>query len=336
MRAYELNGTSIEALRLVERPVPRPGPGQLLVRVRAASLNYRDLLIADGTYPRGPATLVPGSDGAGEVVEVGPGTRRFAPKDSVMGAFFEKWIDGPFDLQAALASARGGSIDGVLAEYCLFDEAAAVKLPDGLSFEAAATLPCAGVTAWVSLMELGRVSQGQTVLTMGTGGVSTFALQLAKHAGASVIATSSSDAKLQRARALGADHGINYRDTPDWPAAARALTGGQGVDHIIEVGGAGTLPQSMAALRPGGHLALVGQLSGAMAAPERALDDPRQLRVDSVFVGSARQLGELAAFVARSGIEPVVDRVFSFEEVAPAYRYLQRGSHFGKVVIDVG
>ena len=336
MRTYELNGTSLDALRLVERPVPKPGPGQLLVRVRAASLNYRDLLIADGTYPRGPAALVPASDGAGHVVDVGPGTRFFQPGDRVMGAFFEKWIDGPFDLQAALASARGGAIDGVLAEYCLFDEAATVKLPDGLGFEAAATLPCAGVTAWRGLVELGRVSAGQTVLTMGTGGVSTFALQLAKHAGASVIATSSSDAKLERARSLGADQGINYRDTPDWPGTARALTGGQGVDHIIEVGGAGTLAQSLAALRPGGHLALVGQLSGAMAAREQALDDPRGLRIDSVFVGSARHLGELAAFVTRERIEPVIDRVFSFEEVPAAYRHLQRGAHFGKIVIAVG
>jgi NADPH:quinone reductase-like Zn-dependent oxidoreductase len=306
------------------------------VRVRAASLNYRDLLIADGTYPRGPAALVPASDGAGHVVEVGPGTRRFQPGDRVMGAFFEKWIDGPFDLQAALASARGGSIDGVLAEYCLFDEAAAVKLPDALGFEAAATLPCAGVTAWVGLVELGRLRAGETVLTMGTGGVSTFALQFAKHAGASVIATSSSDEKLARARALGADHGVNYHDTPDWPAAARALTGGRGADHIVEVGGAGTLARSLAALRPGGHLALVGQLSGAMAAREQALDDPRGLRIDPVFVGSARHLADLSAFVARERIEPVIDRVFAFEEVAAAYRYLQRGAHFGKVVIAVG
>jgi len=336
MRAYELNGSSIDALRLVERPVPRPGPGQVLVRVRAASLNFRDLLIADGTYPRGPSPLVPASDGAGEVVEVGPGTRQLKPNDRVMGAFFEKWIDGPFDLQTALASARGGSIDGVLAEYCLFDEAAAVKLPDGLGFAAAATLPCAGVTAWVSVVELGRVSAGQTLLAMGTGGVSTFALQLAKHAGASVITTSSSDAKLERARALGADHGINYRDTPDWAAAARALTGGRGVDHLVEVGGAGTLEQSLQALRPGGHLALVGQLSGAMAPRDRAIDDPRGARVDSVFVGSARQLADLTAFVGRTRLEPVIDRVFGFDEVVPAYRHLERGAHFGKVVIAVG
>ena len=336
MRAYELNGSGIDAVRQVERPVPRPGAGQVLVRVRAASLNYRDLLIADGTYPRGPASLVPGSDAAGEVVEVGPGVRRLRPGARVMGAFFEKWIDGPFNLDAAIASARGGSIDGVLAELCLIDEAAAVELPDGLGFEAAATLPCAGVTAWVSLVELGRVSAGQTLLALGTGGVSTFALQLAKQAGATVIVTSSSDAKLERARGLGADHGINYRATPDWAAAARALTGGRGVDHIIEVGGAGTLSQSLRALRPGGHLALVGQLSGAMASREQALDGPGDPRVDSVFVGSARQLGELAAFVARTRLEPVIDRVFGFDEVPAAYRHLERGAHIGKIVIAVG
>lgn len=336
MRAYELEGTGIDALRCVERPTPRPGPGQVLVRVRAASLNYRDLLIADGTYPRGPSPLVPGSDGAGEVVELGPGARRLATGDRVMGAFFERWIDGPFDFQAAVASARGGSIHGVFAEYCLFDEAAAVRIPEGLGFEAAATLPCAGVTAWASVVELGAIRSGQTLLGLGTGGVSMFALQLAKQAGATVIVTSSSDDKLARARALGADHAINYRSTPDWAAAARELTGGQGVDHIVEVGGAGTLASSMRALRPGGHLVLVGQLSGAMAQREQALDNQRDLRVDSVFVGSARQLADLAAFVARTRLEPVIDRVFAFSDLVPAYRHLQRGDHLGKIVVRVG
>jgi NADPH:quinone reductase-like Zn-dependent oxidoreductase len=337
MRAYELPGESIDSLREVERPVPKPGPGQVLVRIRAASLNFRDLLIANGTYPRGPTKdrLVPLSDGAGEVVELGPGATRLKPKDRVMGAFFEKWLDGPFDFNVAISSARGGSIDGVLAEYVLFDEAAAVKIPDGYSFEEAATLPCAGVTAWVALMELGPVRAGQTLLAMGTGGVSIFALQLAKLAGASVILTSSHEDKLARGKALGADQTINYRSVPRWDAAARELTGGRGVDHLVEVGGEGTLATSLRAVRSGGRIALVGQLTGAMADRDLALKNEQGVNIDSVFVGSVRQLTELSAGVSRIGLRPVIDRVFSFDAALEAYRHLERGAHFGKVVIAI-
>jgi NADPH:quinone reductase-like Zn-dependent oxidoreductase len=337
MRTYELQGASIDTLALVERPMPKPGPGQALVRMRAASLNYRDLLIANGTYARGEARshLVPLSDGAGEVVELGAGATRLKRKDRVMGAFFQKWLDGPFDFAAAVSSALGGSIDGVLSEYVVLDEAALVKVPESLSYEEAATLPCAGVTAWVGLVVLGNLAVNESVLVMGTGGVSLFALQLAKRAGASVTVTSSNDAKLARARRLGADHVINYRTTPDWDVLARELSSGRGVDHILEVGGAGTLTRSLQALRDGGRVALVGQLSGEMANRDVALQNGRGIRVDSVFVGSAGHLQSFSESLASAALHPVIDRVFPFEAAQQAYRYLESGAHMGKVVIQI-
>lgn len=335
MRTYELRGQTIDSLTRAERPTPAPGPGQALVRVHAVSLNYRDLLIADGTYPRGASNdrLIPVSDGAGEVVELGAGATRLQPGDRVMGAFFQRWLDGPFDLDAAVSSALGGALDGLLCEYVVLDEAGLVKIPERLGYDEAATLPCAGVTAWVALRELARVGPGETLLVMGTGGVSLFALQLAKRAGASVVLTSSSDEKLARAERLGADHVINYRTTPQWGLRARELTGGRGVDHLIEVGGAGTLPQSLQALREGGRIVLVGQLSGAMADRETAEKNERGIRVDQVFVGSARHLDHLARDLERAPFQPMIDRIFPFDAALDAYRYLQSGAHFGKVVI---
>lgn len=332
MKTYELRGQSIDTLTLVERPVPAPGPGQALVRVRAASLNYRDLLIADGTYPRAER-VVPLSDGAGEVVELGSGCQRLQRGDRVLGAFFQRWLDGPFDFGAAVASALGGSIDGMLSEYVVLAESGLIKAPANLEDEAAATLPCAGVTAWVALHELASIAPGETLLALGTGGVSMFALQLAKRAGARVILTSSSDEKLARARRLGADHTINYRSTPRWEQTVRELTGGRGADHVIEVGGAGTLPQSLEALREGGRIVLAGQLTGAMAQRDVAEQNTRQIQVEQVFVGSARHLDRLARDLERAPLLPVVDRVFPFEAALDAYRYLQSGTHLGKVVI---
>jgi NADPH:quinone reductase-like Zn-dependent oxidoreductase len=307
----------------------------VLVRIRAASLNYRDLLVASGTYARGAPPkrpLVPLSDGAGEVVETGPGVTRLAPGDRVASAFFQRWIDGPFDA-AKGASALGGAIDGVLAEEVVLEADAAVRFPDHLSFEEAATLPCAGVTAWVGLFVLGGLKAGDTILAMGTGGVSIFALQLAKAAGARVILTSSRDDKLARGRALGADEVVNYRTTPDWDAAARALTGGKGVDHLLEVGGATTLPVSLRATRPGGHLTLVGLLGGERGDLDAAARNDRGVRVDSVYVGSVRHFDALNELVALARIHPVVDRVFPFEEAREAYQHLRSGAHLGKVVI---
>ena len=332
MKAYELRGQSIDTLTLVERPVPQPGPGQALLRMRAASLNYRDLLIADGAYPRAER-LVPLSDGAGEVVELGPGCQRLQRGDRVLGSFFQGWLAGPFDFNAAASSALGGSIDGLLAEYVVLAEAGLVKAPSNLEDEAAATLPCAGVTAWVALHELGSIAAGETLLVQGTGGVSMFALQLAKRAGARVVLTSSSDEKLARGKRLGADFTVNYRSNPRWELAVRELTGGRGADHLIEVGGAATLQQSLQALREGGRIALVGQLGGAMAQREVAEQNDRHIRVDQVFVGSAQHLDRLARDIERLPLQPVVDRVFPFGAAPEAYRHLRSGAHVGKVVI---
>ncbi|HZU84082.1 MAG TPA: NAD(P)-dependent alcohol dehydrogenase [Polyangiaceae bacterium] len=336
MRTYELRAKSLESLTLVERPSPRPGPGQVVVRVRAASLNYRDLLVATGRYPLGEPRLplVPLSDAAGEVVETGAKVTLVKPGDRVAGAFFQKWIDGPFDAEKA-GSALGGAIDGVLSEYVVLEEAAAVKIPAALSFDEAATLPCAGVTAWVALKVLGGLSAGQTVLAMGTGGVSIFALQIAKMLGARVIVTSSRDDKLARAKALGADGIINYRSTPEWDARARELTGGRGVDHLLEVGGAATLPTSLRAVREGGHLTLVGLLGGAPADRAAATQNDRGVRVDSVYVGSVRHFESMNDAIERAGMHPVVGRVFPFEQARAAYDYLESGEHFGKVVVRV-
>jgi NADPH:quinone reductase-like Zn-dependent oxidoreductase len=338
MRVWELRGDGLDTLTLAEREPPRAGPGQVRVRMRAASLNYRDLLVAGGTYARGgppKRPLVPLSDGAGEVVELGPGVTQLRVGDRVMGSFFRRWFDGPFSPELAASALGGGATDGVLAEEVVLEADGAIRFPVHLSFEEAATLPCAGVTTWVGLFALGRLVPGEWVLAMGTGGVSIFALQFAKAAGAKVVLTSSDDAKLARGKALGADATINYRKTPAWDEAARAVTGGRGVDHILEVGGAATLPLSLRAVRPGGHVTLTGLLCGARGELEAAARLAPGVRVDSVFVGSARHLGMLADDVARDRLRPVIDRVFPFEGAREAYAHLESGAHFGKVVISI-
>jgi NADPH:quinone reductase-like Zn-dependent oxidoreductase len=336
MRAYELRREGLEHLVAVERPQPKAGRGEVVVRVRAASLNYRDWLIANGRYGRTPLKLplVPLSDGAGEVVEVGAQVTRWSPGARVVACFFRDWIDGPPDEQKR-AAALGGTTDGVLAEYVALRADALVEVPAGLSFEEAATLPCAGVTAWVSLVTTGGLTAGETVLALGTGGVSVFVLQLAKAHGARVITTSKSDEKLAHAARLGADHTINYRRTPDWDTRARELTGGRGVDHVVEVGGAETLQRSVRALRDGGHLALVGLLTGERANPAAAAAEGRGLRIDSIYVGSTANLQSLVDAVSRLGIHPVIDRSFEFAEARAAYEYLASAEHFGKIVVRV-
>jgi NADPH:quinone reductase-like Zn-dependent oxidoreductase len=335
MRSYELQGVGLDKLVQVEREPRRPGPGQVAVRVRAASLNYRDLLIAEGRYPSGsaPQSLVPVSDGAGEVIEVGDGVSSLRPGDRVIGNFFQRWNDGPFDRDKG-SSAMGGAVDGVLAEQVIWEEPTTVKVPAALSFEEAATLPCAGLTAWVGLVERGSLAQGESILAMGTGGVSIFALQLAKARGARVLLTSSSDEKLRRAKALGADATVNYRERPHWDEDARSFTGGRGVDHILEVGGEVTLPTSLKAVRDGGHISLVGLLSGKPADPDAAANE-RGIRVDRVYVGSAAQLRSLVSFVEAKALHPVIDRVFAFDEARQAYEHLRSGRHFGKVIVRV-
>lgn len=304
--------------------------------MRAASLNYRDLMVVMGKYGRGPLKLplVPLSDGAGEVVETGDGVTGLEKGDRVMSNFFQKWVDGPASTDVH-ASALGGAVDGVLAEEVLWEADATVPIPDALSFEEASTLPCAGLTAWVGLKELGGIAEGQRVLAMGTGGVSIFALQIAKALGCGVIVTSSSNRKLERAQALGADALVNYREDPDWDLRAREWSEGEGVDQILEVGGASTLAKSLSALKPGGHLALVGLLSGDRADPEQAKANTKNIKVDGVYVGSTAQFRSFVSMVEESALKPVVDRVFPFAEARSAYEALQAAEHFGKLVIRV-
>ncbi len=334
MRAYRLQAAGIDGLAEVELPMPKPGPRQVLVKVAACSLNFRDLAIALGTYrmPTKP-DLVPLSDGAGEVVEVGPGVTRVKAGDRVAGCFFQRWFGGPPAADTHV-SALGGGLDGMLAQYVVLEQDGVVALPAHLTFEEAATLPCAAVTAWHALAEHARIVAGETVLVQGTGGVSIFALQLARLMGARVIVTSSSDEKLARAKALGATHGVNYKATPEWDKAVVELTGG-GVDHVVEVGGPGTLARSLRAIRVGGKITLIGVLSGA-AEINPMLIFSRRANVQGISVGSTQMFEAMNRAIAASGLKPIIDKVFAFGEAPAAYRHLQSAQHFGKVVIRVG
>jgi NADPH:quinone reductase-like Zn-dependent oxidoreductase len=336
MKAYELHKTGgPEAWVQVERPEPKPGPGQVLVRIRAVSLNYRDLMIARGGYMQpSPRPILPVSDGAGEVVAVGTGVTRVKPGDRVAPTFFQNWTDG--DENRGQRRALGaGEIDGVLAEYVTVDAEALVHLPEGYSFEEGATLPCAAVTVWNALVSTGQLKAGQTVLAQGTGGVSIFALQFARLLGARVIITSSQDEKLERARALGADHLIHYKKTPDWEAKVLELTGGKGVEHVIEVGGEQTMPKSIRAVASGGHIHIIGLLSGAFGKPDPALTGSKQVHFHQIYVGSRAMFEDMNRAITQHQLKPVIDRTFPFEQAREALRYLQDGAHFGKVVIKV-
>jgi NADPH:quinone reductase-like Zn-dependent oxidoreductase len=324
----------LENLRLVELPDPVPGPGEAVVRVRACSLNYRDLVLAKGGYGRAvKLPITPLSDGAGEVISVGPGVQRVKPGERVCGIFMQRWLDGGPDDEKA-ASALGGAMDGMLAEQVCLSADGLVRFPSHLSFEEAATLPCAAVTAWNALFHSGRVMAGESVLVLGSGGVSVFALQFARLAGARVIATSSSDAKLERLRAMGADETINYRTSPEWDKPVRNLTGGTGVDHVIEVGGAGTLPLSIKAVRRGGHIALIGVLSGQGEVDPRPIL-MKSIRLQGIYVGSRAMFEEMNSALAPATLRPVVDRVFAFGEVVSAIGYMQSAGHFGKICISM-
>jgi NADPH:quinone reductase-like Zn-dependent oxidoreductase len=337
VRCYELQGPSgIDGLALVEKPVPTPGKGEVLVRIKAATLNYRDLLTVKGGYgSRQKFPLVPLSDGAGVVEQVGPDVREFAPGDRVVGSFFENWLGGG-PSETKMRAALGGSVDGVLTEYRVFPARAVVKTPEHLSDVEAAALPCAGLTAWSAVVKLGGVTPGQTVLTQGSGGVSIFALQFAKLCGARVIATSSSDAKIARLKKLGADLTLNYKDTPDWGKKAREITG-QGVDLVVEVGGVGTLNESIRATRIGGAIAFIGVLAGPPPSDLRLpLMVMQQQKLQGVTVGSIEDLRAMCDAIAVNRIMPVIDRVFPFEQVRDAFAHMAGGSHFGKVAIAIG
>jgi NADPH:quinone reductase-like Zn-dependent oxidoreductase len=324
----------IDALQMREKEVPRPGHGQVLVRIRAASLNYRDLLMISGNYSRNlPLPLIPLSDGAGEVVEAGEGVSRWRPGDRVAGTFFQDWDGGVISDRAA-GSALGGAIDGVLAEYVLFRERGLVPLPAHLSFEEGATLPCASLTAWHALQS-GQLTCGQSVLTLGTGGVSLFALQFARACGARVIATTGSEAKAERLRALGISDIINYKTDPSWENAVWEATGKRGVDLVVEVGGAGTLGKSLKAVRVGGHISLIGVLAGATGEVNPLPAVMKGVRIQGIYVGSREMFEAMLRAIELHDIHPVIDRIFPFAEAREALHYLQSGAHFGKVVITV-
>ncbi len=330
---YQLvkTGDAPAVLTLAEAPIRQPGDNEVLVRVHAVSLNRRDIYIKLGQYP-GPQrpNLVPLSDGAGEVTAVGAKVKRFKKGDRVAAIFFQKWLDGR-PKPEHMASALGGAIDGMLSQYVTLHEDGLVKIPDYLSYEEAATLPCAGVTAWNSLVTRGRMQEGDKVLLLGTGGVSILGLQLARALGGIPIITSSSDEKLTRARLLGAAYTVNYKTTQHWEVAVLEKT--RGVQHVLEVGGAGTLPKSIASLAPGGHIALIGGLSQFGGdIPSGALMG-RSATASGIYVGSRTDFEALNAFLEKHRIKPAIDRVFEFADAAAAYEYMDSGSLFGKVVI---
>jgi NADPH:quinone reductase-like Zn-dependent oxidoreductase len=332
MKLYQLQSAfGIDNLVLAERPDPRPGPGQVLLKMRAFSLNYRDLLVVKGLYnPKLKLPFVPLSDGVGIVAAVGEGVSRVKVGDRVCPLFMSTWLAGVLT-EAKSRSALGGGNDGVLAEYAVFHEDAVTPAPSHLSDPEAATLPCAGVTAWHALMIAGKLTPGDVVLTQGTGGVSLFALQFARLAGARVTATSSSDAKLDRVQQMGASDGINYKSIPEWGDKARELSGG--IDHVVEVGGAGTLGQSLRAVRPGGRISLIGILAGGGAFNLTPIL-MKSVCVQGIYVGSREMFEAMTRALALHQLRPVVDRVFGFGEVRAALHYMESAAHFGKICIS--
>jgi NADPH:quinone reductase-like Zn-dependent oxidoreductase len=334
MKVYELQSNAgIEALKLGERPEPKPRAGEVLIRIKATSLNYRDLMVAQGTYgSKLQYPLIPLSDGAGEVVALGEGVTRVKQGDRVAGIFFPEWIYGQLTRQK-MKSDLGATIDGMLAEYVVLHQDGLVILPEHLSDEEGATLPCAAVTAWHALVTKGNIKAGESVLLLGTGGVSIFALQFAKLHGAKVIITSSSDEKLERAKKLGADETINYKTYPDWEKKVYELSDRIGVDHVVEVGGAATLPKSLQAVRIGGRISLIGVLSGRGEKVDPLPILFKSLTVQGIYVGSREMFEAMNQVISQHQIKPVIDKVFPFAEAHQAYRYLESKAHFGKVVI---
>ncbi len=335
MKVFQIQDDwSMDHLNIAERDHPKPGPGEVLLQMKAASINYRDLVVPLRGYGSftGRLPLVPISDGVGEVVTIGAGVTRVAPGDRACPMFMQKWIAGEPDLKR-LASTLGGPMDGVMQEYMVVDEEGLAKVPEYLTDEEAATLPCAALTAWSALVTEGHVKAGDTVLLQGTGGVSLFALQFAKLLSARVIIISSSDDKLKKAAALGADEGINYKTVPAWGKAVKQLTGGAGVDHIVEVGGEQTLPQSLRVIRPGGTISMIGVLSGVNMGVSLGLIVTRKVRLQGITVGHRDSFEAMTRALAQHQVKPVIDRVFSFEELKAAMEYLRQGKHFGKICI---
>lgn len=335
MQRIEIHGSGIDGLTLVEANSPEPASHEVLVRVHAVSLNYRDLMVVRGAYPGAmPDRLIPASDGAGEVIAVGSGVTRWKVGDRVAGTFFQRWNDGPFSPEAT-SSALGGAVHGMLAQEVALHEDGLVRIPAPLSYEEAATLPCAAVTAWYALVTRGRLQRGQTVLVQGSGGVSVFALQFAQALGCRVIATTSKEDKAQRLKEVGAAEVINYRTTPEWDQAVLEATSGRGVDHVVEVGGPNTLERSFRCLAYSGHVALIGVLAGFSGTPNPFSLVLKNATMSGIYVGSRADFEAMNATIVTHALHPVIDRVFPLSKVREAYRHMESGEHFGKIVISL-
>lgn len=335
MRAVEIHGAfGLDNLAVAKRPVPKAGQGEVVVRLSAACLNFRDYATVLGLGGQYPLPLVPLSDSVGEVVEAGEGVTRVGVGDRVCPIFFPTWHSGGPTVEG-LSKALGGTLDGCAQEYLAIGQDGVVKVPAYMTDMEAAMLPCAALTAWRALMVEGNLTAGETVLVQGTGGVSMFALQFAKAAGARVIATSSSDAKLERARELGADGVINYKTTPDWGRAARALTDGYGVDHVVEVGGAETFTQSLGAIRVGGSIGVIGILSGVVKDMNVATMFSQNARIHGITVGNRSQFEDMLKAMALHEIHPVVDTTFALEDLKAGLEHMGSGAHFGKIGIEI-
>jgi len=335
MKVFQIQDQwGMEHLRLAERPDPRPGPGQVLLRMKAASLNYRDLVVPMRGYGShtGELPLIPLSDGAGEVVECGSGVARVKPGDRACPLFAQAWISGE-PTPERLSRSLGGPVDGTMAEYMVLPEDGVVKFPAHLSYEEAAALPCAALTAWSAIVTHDRLGPSSRVLVQGTGGVALFALQFAKLLGCHVTVISSSDAKIEKVKALGADAAINYAKTPEWYRATREITAGRGYDHIVELGGEKTLEQSLRCIRPGGTLSMIGVLSGGKLSAPLGLVVTRQVRLQGITVGNRDGFEAMMLAIGRHRLKPVIDRVFAFEALKEAMAHLRSGAHFGKVCI---
>jgi NADPH:quinone reductase-like Zn-dependent oxidoreductase len=335
MRSYQvMNSNGIDAIEQIVRDIPIPKDDEILVKMKACSLNYRDILITLGGYVRNEIRpIIPLSDGAGEVVGVGSSVKKFKVGDRVIGNFFQSWETGKIN-DDGLNSAMGGSIDGVLSDYFILRENCSVKIPSYLSYSEAATLPCAATTAWHSLVSVGEIKANDTILLLGTGGVSIFGLQIAKAMGATTIITSSSDEKLSRAKALGADHVINYKTHPNWEEEVLKITDGKGVDNVLEVGGAGTFEKSSACVKPNGTVSVIGILTGLESPSMSLMTIFNLLRVQGIYVGSTEMLKELITAMEVHQIHPQVDKTFSFSQAKDAYHWMAQAKHFGKVVIE--
>ncbi|RST85025.1 NAD(P)-dependent alcohol dehydrogenase [Aquibium carbonis] len=338
MKAALVEPMGIDNLRVVEIDEPEPGPGEVLVAIRAASLNYRDILAVKGGYGRMQKQdrLIPLSDAAGEVVAVGAKVRAWKVGDRVLNCFFPRWQAGPLRIEC-VSEDLGGMFDGVAVEKRVFREDALVRMPASLSFAEAAALPCAAATAWNGLIERGGIRPGQRVLTQGTGGVSLFALQFAKLAGAEVYATSSSPEKLELLKRLGADHVVNHREDAEWGKTIMGLTRGAGIDHVIDIGGAETLKQSMRALKPAGTITLIGVVTGTKAELNLPIVAMQALRLEGANAGSRLMLQHMVDAIATNGLKPVIDeKRFGLSDLAEGLRYLEAGRHVGKVCIEIG